>query len=114
MSENELSTKKHYYTIGEVAKLFKVSTSLLRYWEKDFKQLRPQKTKQGIRKYTQADINELKLIYDLVKIQGYTIRGAQETLSSHHKKSPTIQALIAGLKDIKSFLVDLQQSIHKK
>jgi DNA-binding transcriptional MerR regulator len=100
---------KHYSSIGEVAQLFNVSTSLLRYWEREFSQLKPKKTNQGIRKYSQADISELKLIYDLVKKQGYTIRGAKEALSHRHKKLKAPQELIVALKDLKAFLVDLQQ-----
>jgi DNA-binding transcriptional MerR regulator len=113
LPEQELHITKHYYTIGEVAQLFNVSTSLLRYWEREFSQLKPKKSKQGIRKYNQADINELRLIHDLVKKQGYTIRGAKEALSHHSKKLKAPQELIVALKDLKAFLVDLDQYTQK-
>ncbi len=112
MLEHETQITKHYYTIGEVAQLFQVSTSLIRYWEKEFSQLRPKKTKQGIRKYSQADINQLRSIYNLVKEQGYTLRGAKEALNnSKTPKKP--QELIEALKGIRAFLVDLQQHTPK-
>jgi DNA-binding transcriptional MerR regulator len=110
LPEQELHITKHYYSIGEVAQLFNVSTSLLRYWEREFSQLKPKKTKQGIRKYSQADISELRLIYDLVKKQGYTIRGAKEALSHHPRKLKAPQELIVALKELKAFLVGLDQS----
>jgi DNA-binding transcriptional MerR regulator len=113
LPEQELHITKHYYTIGEVAQLFNVSTSLLRYWEREFSQLKPKKTKQGIRKYSQTDISELRLIYDLVKQQGYTIRGAKEALSHRHRKLKAPQELIVALKDLKVFLVDLHQYTQK-
>jgi DNA-binding transcriptional MerR regulator len=110
----ELHLTKHYSSIGEVAKLFNVSTSLLRYWEREFSQLKPKKSKQGIRKYSQADISKLRLIYDLVKKQGYTIRGAKEALNHPPRKlNKTPQDLIVALKDVKAFLVDLNQYIQK-
>ena len=103
--------EKKYYTIGEVANLFGVSTSLIRYWEKHFKQLTPQKTKQGIRKYTISDIEQFKIIYQLVKQQGYTIKGAQEMLRNEsYGSSKRHKALIQTLKEISEFFKILQQN----
>lgn len=111
MYDDEKHTTKPYYTIGEVARLSRVSTSLLRYWEKEFKQLKPQKSKQGIRKYTQADIAQFRVIYHLIKEQGYTIRGAREVLKSNSKKLKDNTELIHALKDLRAFLVTLQQKL---
>lgn len=105
----ELIPKK-YYTIGEVANIFSVTTSLIRYWEKHFKQLRPQTSKQGVRRYTSEDIQQLKQIYQLVKEQGYTIKGAQEALKTH-APSPSSKEIIANLKSIKGFLQKLQEHV---
>jgi DNA-binding transcriptional MerR regulator len=111
--EQGLHITKHYYTIGEVAKLVKVSTSLLRYWEREFQHLKPQKNKQGIRKYSQADIQKIKLIYQLVKEQGYTIRGAKEVLQRNHYQPKTKHALILALKELKAFLNNLEEPMTK-
>ena len=101
---------KKYYTIGELANTFGVATSLIRYWEKHFKQLRPQTSKQGFRRYTPEDIQQFKQIYQLVKEQGYTIKGAQEALKKH-VPSPSSKQLIAHLQSIKGFLKKLQEQV---
>jgi DNA-binding transcriptional MerR regulator len=105
--------EKKYYTIGEIADLFEVSTSLIRYWEKRFKQLSPQKSKQGIRKYTAGDLAKFKMIYQLIKEQGYTIKGAQEILrnSTSNSKEIVPQEVIQHLKEIKAFLQRLQKDL---
>lgn len=101
---------KEYHTIGEVAHLFGVSTSLIRYWEKHFKQLRPHTSKQGIRRYTPENIQQFKQIYQFVKEQGYTIKGAQEALKKHAGPRSS-QELIIHLQSIKSFLQKLQEQV---
>ncbi len=102
--------EKKYYTIGEVANLFGVSTSLIRYWEKHFKQLRPQTSKRGVRKYTPEDLQQFKKVFQLVKEQGHTIKGAQEALKIR-VQSPSSKEIIANLKTIKSFLQNLQEQV---
>lgn len=106
-----VDTEKKYYTIGEIANLFEVSTSLIRYWEKRFKQLSPQKSKQGIRKYTAEDLEKFKMIYQLIKEQGYTIKGAQEVLKNSTSNSgfKAPKEVIEHLKEVRSFL----QRLHK-
>jgi DNA-binding transcriptional MerR regulator len=68
---------KLYYSIGEVAELFNVNTSLIRFWEKEFPQLNPGKNRSGIRKYTKKDVETFEKIYHLVKEDGFTIEGAK-------------------------------------
>ena len=99
--------QKKYYTIGEVAQLLQVAPSLIRFWEKKFPSLRPQKTPQGIRQYTAADIATLQRIHGLVKEQGYTLKGAQEVLQQS-AQAPDPAALIRSLKELRAFLVGLQ------
>ena len=65
-----MSEEKLYYRIGEVAKMFNVSTSLIRYWESEFSVLRPRKSTKGNRMFTQRDLRYLHMIYQLVKVQG--------------------------------------------
>ncbi|MEO1219566.1 MAG: MerR family transcriptional regulator [Bacteroidota bacterium] len=102
---------QQYYTIGEVAKLFTVSTSLLRYWEKAFTSLHPQKDAQGIRKYTREDVVQLQTIYQLVKEQGYTLRGAKEVLDNDTKRHKKRKEVIASLKKVRGFLVMLREKL---
>jgi DNA-binding transcriptional MerR regulator len=109
-----VDTEKKYYTIGEIADLFKVSTSLIRYWEKRFKQLSPQKSKQGIRKYTSVDLAKFKIVYQLIKEKGYTIKGAQEVLknATSNNEVKVSQEVIEHLKEIKAFLQRLQKDLE--
>lgn len=71
-----------YYSISEVAELLSVNTSLIRYWEKEFPQLKPNKIANGERRFTQKDIDLLKQIQTLLKDQGYTIEGARKCLKN--------------------------------
>jgi len=74
--------EKIYYSIGEVAGMFKVSTSLIRFWEKEFEVLKPHKNKKGNRLFTARDVKNLHIIYNLVKVKGYTLQGAREALKA--------------------------------
>ena len=85
--------EKLYYNIGEISKAFNVNPSLLRFWEKEFDILNPKKTIKGTRKYNSVDIKNLKLIYNLLKIKGFTIDGAKEKLKTESKKIEIVQKL---------------------
>ena len=75
--EQEKQPLKVYYSIGEVADMFGVNTSLIRFWEKEFDVIKPHKNKNGNRQFTKADIDNFHLIYHLVKEIGMTLKGAQ-------------------------------------
>ena len=77
---NEAELKKLYYTIGEVAKIFDVNTSLIRFWEKEFPTVKPKKNKKGNRLFTSKEIVKIDKIYTLVKVKGYTLDGAKKAL----------------------------------
>jgi DNA-binding transcriptional MerR regulator len=79
--------KKHFYTISELAAMFNVNASLIRFWETEFPLLTPTKNKKGNRLYTTKDIDNFKMIYQLVKVEGFTLQGAKEHLK--HKKHKT-------------------------
>ena len=72
--------EKRYYSIGEVAKAFGVNTSLLRYWEKEFKQIQPKKKLSGVRKFTPGDIENIQLIYHLLKEKGEVVFARKQKL----------------------------------
>jgi DNA-binding transcriptional MerR regulator len=102
---------KKYYAIGEVAQLLNVSTSLIRFWEKQFPSLQPHKNQQGLRRYTQADILRLRKIYQLVKKQGYTLQGAREVIKRDGKKLQGTTELVHTLKNLREFLVHLKEIV---
>ena len=109
-SAEELA-KKLYYPIGEVAVWFNVNTSLIRYWEKEFKQLQPRKTRKGDRLFRAQDVEFLKQIYYLLREKKYSIDGAKTYLKNNKKKAEKDLALLNSLKNIKSFLVSLKESL---
>jgi len=81
----ETDTVKLYYTIGEVSEMFHVNTSLVRFWEKEFDILKPKKNKKGNRLFTPEDIDNFKIIHNLVKEQGLTLEGAKKYLKENRK-----------------------------
>ena len=92
---------KLYYSIGEVSKIFNVNSSLIRFWEKEFKQLSPKKTESGKRKFTQKDIKIIHKIYHLVKEKGFTLAGAMEHIKENitiHSKSDEIELKLNNIK----------------
>ena len=98
---------KRYYSIGEVAKMFDESPSLLRYWESIFSDLNPKKRSNGIRQYTVKDIQLIEEIHLLVKGKGYTLEGAKEGLKTRRN----LRKIKTELEDIKSSLVKLKTKL---
>lgn len=103
--------EKLYYTIGEVAKAFKVNTSLIRFWEKEFDVLQPQKSTGGKRKFTPEDIKNLQAIYHLVKERGYTLEGAKIQLKEKNKKKLATIEIIHKLENIKASLLKIRAQL---
>lgn len=106
--------EKLYYSIGEVAKMFEVNTSLIRFWEKEFNILNPSKNQKGKRLFTHKDIEDLKLIYHLVKERGYTLQGAKEHLKKRKTEAEKDLILISTLKELRTFLVGLREELDQK
>ena len=79
--------QKRYFSISEVAKMLDVKPSLLRFWEKEFKQIQPKTNARGKRAYKQEDIDVIRRIYDLVKVQGLTLEGARKALKARKGES---------------------------
>ena len=80
MAENP---RKLYYSIKEVAQQINVTESLLRYWETEFPHLRPKTTGNRVRQYTEKDIEQIKVIYNLVKVRGFKIAAARKMLQEN-------------------------------
>jgi DNA-binding transcriptional MerR regulator len=102
---------KKYYNIGEVADMFGVATSLLRFWEKEFDEVNPKKNRNGKRQYTQKDIDNIKLIYHLVKEKGYTLSGAREIIKTKSNKSKQKLDVISSLTEVRNFLQELRSDL---
>jgi DNA-binding transcriptional MerR regulator len=111
MPYQEKNIEKLYYSIGEVAQKFDVNVSLLRYWEKEFDILKPKKNKKGNRLFTKKDVENIEVIYHLVKERGFTLEGAKKKLSEN--KSDTIEniEIVNRLKKIKEFLLNLSSEL---
>lgn len=98
---------KLFYNIGEVADMFGVNTSLIRFWEKEFTIIKPQKNAKGNRLFTQKDIENFHLIYHLVKEQGLTLKGAKKKLKDNKEDTVNNFEVIEKLKDIRGTLVEM-------
>lgn len=109
-------TQKLYYTISEISEMFDINASTIRYWEKEFNTLSPSKNKKGNRIFTIKDIENIRILVELIKIKGYTIQGAKETLKSKSEsitlqKSNNQAEVIAKLQEIKSKLIELRDKL---
>lgn len=102
--------KKQYYSIGEVAAMFRENQSLIRYWETEFDILEPRKNRKGDRFFRPVDVKNLVMIYDLLRRRKFTIEGAKEYLKKN-KKAEEKFAAIQSLQKIKGFLLELKASL---
>jgi DNA-binding transcriptional MerR regulator len=107
---DDILFQKHYYAIGEVAGMFNVNTSLIRYWETEFDILQPRKNKKGDRYFRPQDIKNLYLIFDLLRRRKFTIEGAKDYLKKNNKVEEQYE-LIQSLDKIKSFLLELKAQL---
>lgn len=111
MPYKEKPIEKKYFTIGEVAKILGVATSLIRFWETQFDFIRPKKNAKGNRKYTQEDLKKLKLVYYLVKEKGYTLQGAQEHIKQSKDSIDDKAEMVESLKRIREFLLEMKNNL---
>ena len=111
MPYREKTIEKLYWTIGEVAEEFGVNTSLLRYWEKEFDGLRPERTSNNGRRFKKKDIDQVRLIHHLLKDQGYTIQGAKEKLRASPEKVDSQAEIKERLLRIRSMLLDVRKGL---
>lgn len=102
---------KLYYSIGEVAKAFDVNASLIRFWEKEFTIIKPKKNAKGNRYFTKEDVQNLELIYHLVKERGYTLEGAKVHLKTKGQQTLDNFEIIRKLNKIKAGLIELKSKL---
>ncbi len=108
--EDDILFKKQYYSIGEVAGMFRENQSLIRYWETEFDILKPRKNRKGDRFFRPVDIKNLVMIYDLLRRRKYTIEGAKDFLKNN-KKAEEKFGMIQSLEKIKGFLLELKANL---
>ena len=119
MPYKEKEPEKMFYTIGEVAAMFKVNVSRIRYWENEFDILQPEKNKKGNRLFTPADVEVCKVIWDLLIVQGLTLEGAKKYLKENKKavkheiKAEKNNLLEIGnkLRKIKKQLLEIKENL---
>jgi len=111
MAYNPNKELKLYYSIGEVARMFDVNESLLRYWEKEFPFIAPKKAGGNIRQYRKEDIENIRLVYHLVKEKGMTLQGAKQRLKNNKEKTVQTAEVVSRLKSIREELVKLRSSL---
>jgi len=108
--EDEVLFQKQYYSIGEVAGMFNVNTSLIRYWENEFDIIEPRKNRKGDRFFKPSDVKNLQLIYDLLRRRKFTLEGAKDYLKKGKKANEQYET-IESLQKLKSFLLQLKASL---
>lgn len=113
MPLNSKKNLKIYFTIGEVAEMFDVTETLLRYWERFFPSLAPRKSGRNIRQYTQEDINEVRLIHNMVKVRGMKLDAARKALAKNRDRESTTTELIEHLKKIREELVSIRKELDE-
>jgi DNA-binding transcriptional MerR regulator len=111
MPYKEKKVEKLYYSIGEVAEKFNVNASLIRFWEKEFDIIRPKKNKKGNRLFTQQDIENIQLIYHLVKERGLTLSGAKKKLKENREDTLNNFEVIKSLNEIRAMLLEIKDSL---
>lgn len=102
--------KKQYYSIGEVAIMFRENQSLIRYWETEFDILQPRKNRKGDRFFRPVDVKNLVMIYDLLRRRKFTIEGAKDYLKKN-KNAEEKFAMIQSLEKIKTFFLELKATL---
>lgn len=112
MAHNTPKNLKLYYSISEVAAQFGVAESLLRYWEKEFPSIKPKKTNRQVRQYSAQDIEEIHLIYNLVKVRGMKLSAAREVLKKNREGVARNTQLINTLESVREELLSLRRELE--
>lgn len=113
MAYNPDKQLKLFYSIGEVAEMFSVTETLLRYWEKEFKNIHPRKSSRNIRQYTKEDVEEVRRVYHLVKEKGMTLEGARQVLKGNKEAADKTMEVIYRLKQVRTELVSIKKELDQ-
>lgn len=111
MPYKEQKIEKLFYSIGEVADMFGVNTSLIRYWEREFDIIKPQRNKKGNRLFTKKDVENFYVIYNLVKERKMTLDGAKKKLKENKEDTINNIEVVRSLESIKQMLLEVREQI---
>lgn len=111
MPYKEQKIEKLFYSIGEVAAMFNVNTSLIRFWEKEFDVIKPKRNKKGNRLFTKQDVENFYIIYHLVKERGLTLDGAKKKMKENKEDTINNFEVIKSLQQIKEMLLEVRDSL---
>ena len=111
MAWNPNKELKLYYSISEVAEMFDVSETLLRYWEKEFPTISHRKSGRNIRQYTKEDIEEIRLIHNLVKVRGMKLAAARESLKKNRAGVLQTTEILDRLEWIREELLKIKKEL---
>ena len=103
--------RKLFYSIGEVAAIFDVNESLLRFWEKEFDTIKPKKNSKGTRSYTKEDIEDIRQIYFLVKEKGMTLVGAKKRIKEERKGVSAQIEVVDRLRKVREELLKMKEEV---
>ena len=108
-----MQPEKMFYSMGEVSEMFDVKPSLLRFWEGEFDILKSKRNKKGNRLFTPADVENLKLIYHLVKERGMTLEGAKRAMKRNRRGSGLSRdaELLERLQKVRAELAEVRDGL---
>ncbi len=113
MRKTEHQPERVYYSISQVARMFNVNPSLIRFWEKEFDIIKPHKNKKGNRYFTPKDVDNFHLIYHLVKERGFTLQGAREKLKTNPNEVQRDFEIVKTLDKLRDFLLNLKEGLKQ-
>lgn len=103
---------KAYYSIKEVSEMFGLTASTLRYWEREFPHLKPHTTGNKIRQYSKSDIEELRVIYNLVKVRGFKLAAARKMMHANRSGVDKSAKIMENLINVRKQLVELKTALE--
>jgi DNA-binding transcriptional MerR regulator len=109
--EDEILFSKQYYSMSEVAEMFRINHSLLRYWEKEFDIIKPKKNKKGDRFFRPADVKNLHIIHHLVRERKFTMEGAKEYLKKNNQGAEKQFEIVKSLEKVRNFLLEIRANL---
>ena len=102
---------KQFYSIAEVSEMFQLPASLLRYWEKEFPSIHPRKSGNNVRMYSKEDIEEIRLVNNLVKGRNMKLAAARELLQRNREGARNSSDLMQRLLDVRQQLMDIKKQL---
>lgn len=113
MNQNKPKNLKLYHSIAEIADQLNVQQSTLRYWEKEFPQIKPKTNARGVRQYRNEDVEIITLIHHLLKEKGMTLQGARRRLEENREKTAQNFAIIQRLNKLKEELLEIRKELDR-